>query len=663
MVKRTERHVRKIKTALDTPAARSPRERIGLAKGPDGSGRPSSAAALMPAMPSSAPGNWGGSTSKDEDGQIGTPGNLNMFGFLSGEDYNPDLDGFAMFANYNKMRLGDAQVNATLLMLKLPLKGARWIVKPGGEDAQDQAIADFVQANLIDDDALDRSWQHVLDNSMLKFDFGCAAAEIIWAMRDEQAQTGTQLSHLGRQIELGHRKDYQLEQAVRNGSVVYATVRDLAPRLPRTFYRWLENTKTGKLEFLQQFAPKNGQYGYFNLPATDLALHVHAREGNNYYGRSVLRSSYPHWWWKQQLYRIDIVGHDRFHVGIPRAKLLENYKAADAPLEKIEKTLKGLRSHDRAYMVQPWGVEFDVYAPPANGGSGTSGIIQSIEHHNLMIARNILQSFAAQGEQRHGSFGAAKVTSEVYFDALQGEADEIGSELKHTVVKRLCDLNFNMQGRKYPTIACTDISVVDFGQIATAMAALAEKRLITPEDELEGYLRDLADAPALPDDMKGRDRSPQPPPGFGPTPEPGGNKKKPAGGPNQPNRTAAMAGSQPRSRRPSARRLKKPGGGSVVSRPRSSARSSICTACPTSSSSSRRSSSASSRASARPSSNAWPSESRRRTVARRRRSPTSGTCISRCRRLPSSRRRFGMRKRVCSSTASRPSRTSSTGKA
>jgi len=38
----------------------------------------------------------------------------------------------------------------------------------------------------------------------------------------------------------------------------------------------------------------------------------------------------------------------------------------------------------------------------------------------MMIARNILQSFSAQGEQRHGSFGAAKVTSDVYFDAARG---------------------------------------------------------------------------------------------------------------------------------------------------------------------------------------------------------------------------------------------------
>ena len=474
MAKRTERHVRRVKETLTTRAARPAHERALAATTPDG---PRQARQTTPAIqkPTSAlggiPSGMGGSTTPDDTGHIGTPGNLNVFGFLTGEDYNPDLDGFAMFPNYNKMRLSDAQVAATLLLMKLPMKAADWVVQPASEDAQDLAIADFVQANLIDDDALARSWQHVLDNAMLKFDFGCSAEEITWGL----------------------------------GEAGEAKILDLAPRLPRTFYRWAQDPKTGKLAYLQQFAPKNGQYGYWNIPAENLVLHVRSREGDSYYGRSTLRSAYPHWWWKQELYRIDIVGHDRFHVGIPRAALDEHYNATTAPLDKLEATLKGLRSHDRGYMIQPFGVTYDVYAP-AQGGQGSTGIIQSIEHHNLMIARNMLQAFTAQGEQRHGSFGAAKVTSDVYFDALKGEANEIGSELKQGVVKRLCDLNFDMRGRKYPTIACTNISAVDFTQMATALAALAAAGLITAEDDLEAWLRDLCDAPGLPDALKGLPR-------------------------------------------------------------------------------------------------------------------------------------------------------------
>lgn len=555
MAKRSERHVRKVKQALATPSARPVKERLEaaaarlLAKGPDSTGRPpsSAAAAIAGYRPSGAPGSWGGSSTPDATGQVGAPGNLNVFGYLTGEDYNTDLDGFAMFANYNKMRLSDAQVNATLLMLKLPLKGATWIVKPGSDDAQDVAIADFVQANLIDDDALVRSWQHVLDNAMLKFDFGCSGAEIIW---DVATGADAELGRVADVVQLARRGEYAMLAAneITDGPA-YAKVTDLAPRLPRTFYRWVMDEKTNRLKYLQQFGPKNGQYGYWNIDANRLALHVRAREGDNFYGRSVMRTSYPHWWWKQQLYRIDMIGHDRFHVGIPRASLGPSYQAATAPLDKIEATLKGLRSHDRAYMVQPDGVIYDVYGQHSSSGTGTSGLIQSVEHHNLMIARNILQSFSAQGEQRHGSFGAAKVTSDVYFDALQGEANEIGSELTHAVVRQLCDANFDMRDRKYPRVLCTDISAVDFPQLATALAALADKGILTPEDELEAWIRDLCDAPGLPEAFKNMPRNKpapapgqptdQPPPSPGDPKTPKKDKKAPAKEPVQASKRAS----------------------------------------------------------------------------------------------------------------------------
>lgn len=535
-----DRRTRTTRAALSTPAAKPPKARADAAENQARSGRnrtkttPDSGRPTSSAQAFISQTNYGQTTfvpsqasPVGQDGQIGAPGNLNVFGFLTGEDYNQDLDGRNMFEPYQKMRLSDAQVNATLAMLKLPLKGARWIAKAASDDPQDIAIADFVQANLIDDDALARPWQSVLDNAMLKFDFGCAAHEIVWDVEEEQPQQLTkrgQLFHLAK-----HGGDVGrialADAANADGSEVYAGVKDLAPRLPKTFYRWILDERTGNLKFLEQFAPKtNGAYQYLDIPATSLVRHCRAQEGNNFWGRAVLRTAYPHWWRKQQLYNIDMIGHDRFHVGIPRAKLLDTYNATKAPLDKIEQTLKGLRSHDRAYMVQPYGVEYDIYAADRSG-QGTSQIVQSIEHHNLMIARNILQSFAAQGEQRHGSFGAASVTADVYFQALNGEALEIGSEIKNGVVKQLCDLNFDMRGRGYPTIVPADLKQEDVSQMATGIASLVQAGVMTPEDDLEQWFRDLYNAPALPEKLQGRDRLKKPDPvvqvpkGFGQSPD------------------------------------------------------------------------------------------------------------------------------------------------
>jgi hypothetical protein len=452
---------RTIKTALDTPAGRPKRRReTALATAPET-----------------------GKETPDQTGAVGVPGNLNMSGFLTSEDYNPDLDGYPAYRFYDEMRRGDAQVNATLLMCKLPIKAARRKIEPASEDPQDQAIAAFVQAALLDDDAMETTWSDVLDNALLKLDFGSSAHEKIW-MVDELGALRFQR---------------------------------LAPRLPKTFYRWVEDA-TGMLTHLQQFAPKGGAYGFFDIEVDRLILHVNNREGNNWYGRSLLRAAYPNWFWKQQFYRIAAIGADRELVGIPRAKLTTEYNAQVASMNAIETTLKGMRSYDRGYIVQPPGVEFE-WMRSDGSESRIQALLSLVEHHNVMIARNILQGFAAQGEQAHGSFGAAAVTFEAFYDALVALDTEINAEFKQQAIKPLCEKNFDMTGRKTPKMVTEALGNLDAGRISTNLAALSTAKVITPDDSLEDFVRQLNGAPPLPEDMRGRSRSVAVP-GFPPVPAP-----------------------------------------------------------------------------------------------------------------------------------------------
>lgn len=475
MPKRSERSVRRVKETLATPAARRRTEERALSMTPP--------PILAPGGPFGAPGVMSNATPEDATGQIGTPGTLNMWGFISGEDYNRDLDGYPMFGKYDQMRRGDAQVSASLMQIKLPFKAARKVIRPATDDPQDIAIADFVQECLLADRAMLRPFEQVLDHMMLRFDFGCSAEEIIWTIGE-------------------------------NGEL---RVKDLAPRLPRTFYRWMEwpsGDQIGQLQYLQQFAPKNGQYGFWNIPAERLMLHAHKREGNNYYGMSILRPAYPSWFWKQQLYRIDAIRHDRMGAGIFKASLTEHYDPKTATLTKIEETLRGLRSHDQAYVVEPYGVVYG-FLEPKTSESMTSGLLLSIEHHNQMIAANVLQQFSTQGQQKHGSLGQAKVTHDVFMDALVGQGVEMGAEIENGVIRALCDANFDMTGRGYPRFVFADIASADVNSIAENMAKLATAKLITAEDDLEDWLRELHDAPALPEELRGRDRTPPPPAPFG----------------------------------------------------------------------------------------------------------------------------------------------------
>ncbi len=402
----------------------------------------------------------------------GAIGNQNISGWLTGEDYNRDLDGPQAMAVYDEMRKGHGQIRASLALCKGRIKGATFRIKPASDETSDQAIADFVTAALLDDDAMDAPFSSVVDNALLKLDFGASAHEKVWRVDEHGA----------------------------------LRLQRLMPLLPKTFYRWFEDLKTGRLSKLEQYAPKNGQYGFWEIESDRLVHHIHQREGNNFFGVSLLRSAYPHWWYIKQLYRIAAVSADREHQGIPIARLGEKYNANAAPIDKLEETLKGLRSYDRAYLIEPYGVTYD-WLTSKNTGERMTGLLELVEHHVMMIARSVLQGFSAQGEQRHGSFGAASITYDAFQDAEQSTAAEICTELRSQVIKPLCEVNFVMNGRKTPTLVLDRLGKPDAGVLSEAAAKLATSSVITPDDEMEDYLRSIIGAPPMPATLRGRDRS------------------------------------------------------------------------------------------------------------------------------------------------------------
>src|SRR5581483_5022382 len=180
------------------------------------------------------------------------------------------------------------------------------------DDPQDQAIADFVTETLLADGAISaRSFDQVIDHALLRFDFGCSAEELVW----EQATVDTDglktdeaalhaLYVRGGRLQRADGVYALAAEDVIDDSVPMTRLKDLAPRLPRTFYRWIMDPASRRLAALQQFAPDvNGRYGFFSIPGpaqgtkNRLILHVNQQEGDAFYGRSILRAAYPNWFW------------------------------------------------------------------------------------------------------------------------------------------------------------------------------------------------------------------------------------------------------------------------------------------------------------------------------------------------------------------------------
>jgi hypothetical protein len=194
----------------------------------------------------------------------------------------------------------------------LPIRSAEWYIKPASDEAQDVAIAEFVERCLFK--FLDIPFEDFLRQALLSLAYGVMAFEKVYAIRDVEGTT----------------------------RIVWDK---LAPRLPRSIQKW--EVAGGKLGITQNRS--DGQT--VDIPMEKLIVFVHEKEGDNWNGTSIFRAAYKHWFMKNVFYKIDAIAFERQGLGIPDGQLPDNYTERDRA--KMELILKNMRANSQAYVMRP----------------------------------------------------------------------------------------------------------------------------------------------------------------------------------------------------------------------------------------------------------------------------------------------------------------------
>jgi len=411
---------------------------------------------------------------------LGVPGTPITGGFLLDlGEYNPELMGRNAIPTYEKMRRGDAQVRATLAACKLPVQSARWnVTLPSflsGEAEKSGAIssngagrntigkareiAKFVRENLFgglesrteSGSWVAQSWDEVVRNALLMLDFGCAMHEDIWTVD-------------GAKIRL----------------------RRLAPRLPLTFYRWLTEPDGETLAAVEQYGYRNDRFLTALLPADKIARFTYQQEGANFWGISLLRAIYPHWYIKTALYKIDSIAAERNALGIPVFRLAPGFSAQDK--EAAYNFVTQLAAHEATGIVEP-------------PGDGTTGlrivgyqgrlrdVMPSIQHHNVMISHAALVLFMDLGQAEHGSRALGDSSQAFFMLSLQNLADQIALTITNSTVRRLVEFNFG-ENAPVPRLVAANVQSRSLGDIASALTQFAQAGLVISESNLRKFIRD-----------------------------------------------------------------------------------------------------------------------------------------------------------------------------
>lgn len=392
--------------------------------------------------------------------ELGASGTLVTHGIISGEDYNSELTGLTGISAYERMR-NDATVNASLDILKLPILAANWYIEPGKEDDEMyKEHADFIQQELFHNE--EQTFTEFLREALLYLDYGRYVFEIVYKLRTD-----------GR---IGWKK--------------------FAPRMPKTIYYW--ETDDGK-PGIQQLLPdgKNA-----SIPNEKLIRLTNRQEGDNYEGRSVLRTSYRNWYTKDALYKIQAIALERQGVGIPYVKTPSAASKKDRL--RAEEFLRNLRANEESYLEWKEGWEFGFMDMGANNMDPAG----AIAHHNREIMKNILAQFmelgaatGSSGSSSSGSHALSKDQSRLLILSLQYIANYVRGIMMKDAIRRLIIINFGEQ-EFYPKLCVAKIGDADFSALATALKSLVDSGLITPTPGTEDHLRDLMTLPEMPEELR-----------------------------------------------------------------------------------------------------------------------------------------------------------------
>lgn len=377
--------------------------------------------------------------------ELGDSGTRLIHGIIT-EEYNPQLQGIEGIKIFDEMRKNDGTVRAAMLVCTLPIRRAEWFIKPANDEKESQDVANFVEHALFD--WLDITWDDVIRQALLMTVFGVMVFEKVYGTKEHDGKT-------------------------------YVTLTKLAPRLPKSILMWELADHTFGIQQIRQ----DGVLA--QIPGNKLLILVNEREGDNWWGNSMLRSAYKHWYYKDNFYKIDAVAFERQGLGVPFFKMPVGYTVSDE--KAAQNILANLRASESSFLTFPNTYEFGF---ADMGAKGTRDPETSINHHNKEILQSVLAQFLELGATRSGSGSRAlsQDHSDLFLKGIESIATTIMSEINKTLIPELVDLNFN-DIKAYPVLDYSGISKVDMTALGQAYSQLVTAGAINPTDDDQQWIR------------------------------------------------------------------------------------------------------------------------------------------------------------------------------
>ena len=395
--------------------------------------------------------------------ELGNSGVQIFNGIITGEEYNFNLMGRNALKTWDEMRRSDAAIKMSLKVVKEPVKSLTWHVQPATNEEKDVEIAEYISANFFDV----LRWKTTLHEILTHLEFGFSVFEKVLAYGPINGANRIFLERL-------------------------------AFRKQTSIAKWVAGDEK----------PGVSQYGkggdIISIPLDKIVVFTHEQEGDNYEGMSILRPAYKHWYYKEKLYQIDAIGHERQSLGVVKIKHPKNAKPSQ--IEQAEVAARNLRANEEASIREPDGWSLEFMDMKAKSLKDTE---PSINHHNRQIVVNVLAGFMDLGSNSgSGSRSVGETQLKIFEYAIKFIADYIADTMNRYVVKELVDLNYNVT--EYPKLTAGEVSGESLTELANALKSLIDAGAIEPTPEDEAYLRGIMGLPERVEDATSNEEDEEP---------------------------------------------------------------------------------------------------------------------------------------------------------
>ena len=389
--------------------------------------------------------------------QVGSSGTEIYDGYLQ-EDYFENLRGSKKADEYDKMRRGDYQVKMVLSAVKNIIKSGVPEIIPASQEPEDLEAAAVVEHILFE--SMETSFSRFLREGLTFCEFGYSLFEVV------------------------HKPFIGVPIVDKDGKEIlgsYMGLETIAWRSPRTIEAWRLDPKTNKLKTVEQQA--FGDPGdVVEMDAKHLILMNIDQEGDNFEGISLLRPCYGPWFRKNNYFKINAVGIEKFAVPTPIVKVPTG-KFDSNIFNRIINIIKNYVTHQNNFVTVPDGYDIELN----NNNYDPSKVENSIDKEDARIAKAFLANFLNL-DGGGGSNALSNDLSDFFYSGISYIISEFCQPVNKQLIPSLVKMNLGERAR-YPKLAITGVTDRAGEELAKVLDLLAKNKIVIPDDELEDQVR------------------------------------------------------------------------------------------------------------------------------------------------------------------------------